>query len=100
MQITRSLRGHWRLLSLVAASSIVVLAGCNRGEGAPASQQSGSGGGQRAGGPNGGAGGGGGGPRGSGGPGGFGARPTGPTAVEVLPVRRGSVSREATVAGV
>ena len=92
---------------MVLALVSCVLTACNRGEGAPANQQ--GGGGQRAGGPNGGSGGpgggGGGGMRpggGGGGPGfgGPGGRPAGPIAVEVLPVRRGSVAREATVAGV
>src|SRR5687768_14762366 len=86
-----------RPLLILAAS--VLLGACNRGDGAPAAQ-AGGGAGQR--GPNGGSGGGGGGPRGPGfgGPGGPGGRPSGPTAIEVLPVRRGSLAREATVAGV
>ncbi|MEX2154304.1 MAG: efflux RND transporter periplasmic adaptor subunit [Gemmatimonadaceae bacterium] len=95
MLLIHRIREHGRLLSLVLAS--IVLASCSSGESAPSTQQ---GGGQRGGGPNGGAGGGGGGPRGPGGPGSPGSRPTGPTAVEVQPVRRGSVAREATMAGV
>ncbi|MGH7676900.1 MAG: efflux RND transporter periplasmic adaptor subunit [Gemmatimonadaceae bacterium] len=103
MHITRSSRAGAGLVALALVA--FGLAACNRGEGAPANQQGGGQGGQRAGGgPNGGGGGGGGarpgGPGGFGGPGGPGGRPAGPTAVEVLPVRRGSVAREATVAGV
>ena len=120
MLVNQTLRGP-RPLFCIATAAIVLLAGCNRDdEGANRGANAGSGGGsgQRAGGPNGnggaggasgpssqqrqgGAGGGGGfgGPGGPGGPGG-GMRPSGPVAIEVQPVVRGSLAREATVAGV
>jgi membrane fusion protein, multidrug efflux system len=110
MHLTRLSRG----LPLALAASFF-LTSCNRGEGAEdpqrqagqrtAGQNGGAGGGDRAG--TGGPGAAGGGQRGGGGQGGFGGfggpgagRPSGPTAVEVQPARRGSVAREATVAGV
>src|SRR5688500_5807485 len=82
--------------------ALVFVAACNQGEGAPVRQNGnpsqGQGQGQR--GPGGG---GGGGPRGPGGPGGPGGpfgRPSGPAAVEVLPIRTGSLAREIMVAGI
>ena len=107
-----------RPLFIVGLLTSIALPACNRGEGA---QQQGGNAGGGAGGQNGGAGAGGqrpqnggggggggaggGGQRGPGGPGGFGGgpgmnRPMGPTAIEVAVVTRGSVAREATVAGV
>lgn len=81
--------------------ALVFVAACNQGEGAPVRQNGnpsqGQGQGQR------GPGGGGGGPRGPGGPGGPGGpfgRPSGPAAVEVLPIRTGSLAREIMVAGI
>jgi membrane fusion protein (multidrug efflux system) len=112
------LPGGQRPLLITGLLASLALASCNRGEGAQ--QQAGGAGGQGGGGgqnggaggparnPGGGGGGGGGGaPRGpggggggfGGGPGGF-NRPMGPTAIEVAVVRRGSVAREATMAGV
>src|SRR5687767_4509785 len=104
-----------RPLFCVAAAALVLLAGCNRdregaSEGGPAGAGQRSGGGGPNG--NGGAGGAtgqqrqGGGPGGGGGggnfggPGGFNRGPSGPVAIEVATVTRGSLSREATVAGV
>ena len=111
MPLSQTSRGP-RPLFCVAAAALVLLAGCNRDKEAsnPGNQPAGS---QRAGAGangNGGAGGGtgqqrqqgGGGPGGGGnfgGPGG-GNRPSGPVAIEVATVTRGSLAREATVAGV
>lgn len=116
MHLTRLSRG----LPFVALAASFFVGSCGRGEGAEDQRQPGqrtagqngnagsgsadrpAGGGQRGGGPGGGGPGGGGG--GQGGFGGFGGpgggRPSGPTAVEIQPLRRGSVAREATVAGV
>ena len=74
-------KGSARILALALLTTIA-LAGCSRGEGAQAPQQGG-------GGPGG---------FGRGGPGGRG--PQGPTPVEVAAVRRGSLARTTTVAGV
>jgi membrane fusion protein, multidrug efflux system len=99
--MAKSIRGL-RPLFHIGAAAVVLIAGCNRGEGAApgnadqkqASGQNGAAGqpanAQRQ--PTGG------GPAG-GGPGGA-NRPSGPVPIEVATVRRGSVAREATVAGV
>jgi membrane fusion protein (multidrug efflux system) len=119
MLLNHKHRGPRPLFFIVGLCASVALTSCNRGEGAQQQQGAGSGGG---GGQNGGAGGGGGaqrgnagggggaggaggGQRGPGGGGGFGGpggfnRPTGPIAIEVAVIKRGSVAREATVAGV
>src|SRR5688572_31793480 len=79
--------------------ALVFVAACNQGEGAPVRQNGNPSQGQGQRGP----GGGGGGPRGPGGPGGPGGpfgRPSGPAAVEVLPIRTGSLAREIMVAGI
>ena len=96
----------------VITAALVAVAGCNREEGG---QQQGGGGfsGQRSGSQNGnggagagtgqrqqGGGGGGFGGGGPGGPGGANRGPAGPVAIEVATVTRGSLAREATVAGV
>ena len=90
MLALRIYSGSRRPLSCILALAFTVA--CNSGEGAPVRQNGNPGQAQGQRGP-----GGGGGPRGPGGP--FG-RPSGPTAVEVLPIRTGSLAREITVAGV
>lgn len=101
MPVNQTFRGRSPLFCIAAA--LVLLAGCNRDdEGANRGSNTGAGG------PNGGSGGAGGPsgqqrPGGGGGPGGPGGGmrgPSGPVAVEVEAVKRGSLAREATVAGV
>ena len=101
-----------RAIVLLAFSSFVLVSSCSRGEGAPAQGGGGGGpngqgggvgqrpgGGGAGGGQNRGGGGGGfGGGPGGGGPGGM--RRDGPVAIEVAQAARGSLAREATVAGV
>lgn len=105
MTSIRTLRG--RTLPLLAIASIFISSACSKGEGAPAQGPNGQGGAQR---PGPAATGGGGGAQnrgpggGGGGPGGFGGGPggmrSGPVAIEIAQVTRGSLAREATVAGV
>ena len=87
-------------MTLLAFATIYLGSACSKGESAPSQggQRPNAQGGQRQGA---GAGGGGGPNRGPGGPGGPGGmRPQGPVAIEIAQATRGSLAREATVAGV